>query len=386
MVRMLTACTEEIDDVELAVEEILGQLDLPANQLKNTVGMLTCYSEFIDTGVVAALCGALPFDVAGATTMGNAVPGCLGQLSLTLSVLTSDDATFSTTLTPSLTDSGLGEAIAVRYPEACAALGGEPRLAIAFAPLLFSIGGDIILKTMASVSGDLPVFGTLAVDHTTDYSTAQVICNGQAYKDRLAVILVAGDITPTFFLASVAENKILRQRAVITASQDNLLIAVNNTPALDYMEGLGLVEKGNVEGLKGVPFLIDYGDGTKPVVRNSFGLTPEGNLVFGGSMPAGTTLGISSIDYDDVIGTTRELCEAVAAHGKKDVLLLFSCIGRNFSLNFDTLAELQTVEDTLGGALPYQMAYAGGEFCPMPREDGSLVNRFHNDTIIGCAF
>lgn len=385
MVRMLTAFTEEIDDVEAAVAELLAQLDLPAHQLTHSVAMVTCYPEFLDSGVVAALNDALPFDMVGATTMGNAVAGGLGQLSLTLAVLTSDDIQFGALCTESLAED-IDGAVEGAYPPVREAVGGNPSLAIVFAPLLFNVGGDALIEKMKAVSGELPLFGTIAVDHTTEYTEAQAIFNGRGYRDRMAGILVGEGLSPAFFIASVAEEKVLRQKAVITASKDNLLIAVNNMPALDYMEELGLVKKGSVEGVKGVPFLIDYGDGTRPVVRNAFGLTPEGSIVFGGSMPTGVTLGIGAIDYDDVIRTTREMVESVLAGDKKDALLMFSCIGRNFALNFDTLAELQTVEDTVAGAIPYQMTYSGGEFCPMKREDGSLVNRFHNDTIIACAF
>ena len=48
MIKTLTAQTHEIDDVELAVSEILEQLNVGEKLLKNTVGILTCYTEFID--------------------------------------------------------------------------------------------------------------------------------------------------------------------------------------------------------------------------------------------------------------------------------------------------------------------------------------------------
>ncbi|MDR2738996.1 MAG: hypothetical protein LBB68_04085 [Treponema sp.] len=72
MIKVLNACTAEIDDVDLAVSEILEQLDVPGNLRNNSIGIIACYYEFIETGVVAEICKRLPFDVVGCTTLGNA--------------------------------------------------------------------------------------------------------------------------------------------------------------------------------------------------------------------------------------------------------------------------------------------------------------------------
>ena len=65
-----TASTFEIDDVQAAVAEILEQLQ--SRLCQNSVGIISCYAEFIDSGVVEALCNQLPFDVVGITTIANA--------------------------------------------------------------------------------------------------------------------------------------------------------------------------------------------------------------------------------------------------------------------------------------------------------------------------
>ena len=56
MITTLTAFTHEIDDAAEATAEILAQLDLEHNLKQNSVGILTCYSEFVESGVVQNLC------------------------------------------------------------------------------------------------------------------------------------------------------------------------------------------------------------------------------------------------------------------------------------------------------------------------------------------
>jgi hypothetical protein len=96
---MFTAYIEEIDDVEAAISEILAQLNLQNRLLKNSVGILHCYYEFLESGMVRGLCARLPFDVVGATTMSLSA---MGDMSLSVTVLTSGDIQFVTVISEEL--------------------------------------------------------------------------------------------------------------------------------------------------------------------------------------------------------------------------------------------------------------------------------------------
>ena len=65
MIKALTAYTSEVDDVEAAVSEILEQLKPGFGLLKNSIGILACYADFVSSGAVRKICAALPFDVVG---------------------------------------------------------------------------------------------------------------------------------------------------------------------------------------------------------------------------------------------------------------------------------------------------------------------------------
>ena len=66
-------------------------------------------------------------------------------------------------------------------------------------------------------------------------------------------------------------------------------------------------------------------------------------------------------------------------------MILLPCLGRNMVLAVDPLAEIDVVKNLIGDAVPWHLAYSGGECCPVYTKDGQLVNRFHNFTFIGCA-
>jgi hypothetical protein len=392
MLKMLTACTNEIDDVETAVSEIQEQLDKDG-LLPNSVGLLTCYADFIESGTVKALCDALPFEVAGTTTIGNAVPGRSGTMLLTLMVLTSDDVSFAVGLSDPFSSED-EEALRKGYRSALAKIGGEPSLKpslmLSFAPLLLNVGGDFYVRTFSEVSGGVPNFGMLSVDHNNDYHDAQVICNGAAYRDRYALVLLAGNVHPKFFTSSISAEKISQEKGLVTASIGSQLQTVNGKPVADYLCDIGYTrdDKGMIIGINTFPLIVDYNDGTTPVVRAVFAQTPEGYAVCGGDIPVGSTLSIGSIDAEEVVLTTAEtLFSSLTApdiHG----ILMCSCVGRYFTLGYEPAVEMDKVQEIMQGTeIPYQFAYSGGELCPVHekgRRGGATTNRNHSNTFIVC--
>jgi hypothetical protein len=388
MLKALTAHTAEIDDVETAVSEILQQLR-KEDLLANSVGLLTCYTDFLESGVVKALCNALPFEVVGSTTLGNSVPGSADEMSLTLMVLTSDDVSFAIGLTEPCS-SGDEAPLRAEYQAALAKIGRRPSLMISFAPLLVNIGGDFFVDAFSAISDGVPNFGMLSVDHNIDYHDSQVICNGEAYRDRYAFVLLAGGVKPRFFIGSISPEKIFREKGVVTASNGNQLQTINGRPVVDYLKGIGLTsdEKGTIIGVNTFPFIVDYNDGTMPVVRAIFAQTPEGYAVCGGDIPVGATLGVGVMDAQEVIATTQKSLSSTLALQNINCVLMFSCIGRYFALGYSPMREINEVRELMEETrIPYQFTYSGAELCPVyekERHEDLIINRNHNDTIVIC--
>ncbi|MCL2579983.1 MAG: FIST C-terminal domain-containing protein [Oscillospiraceae bacterium] len=391
MIRSFSAFTEEIDDAELAVQEILDQLELEGKLLDSTVGILTCYSEFIDTGVTAVLRERLPFEIVGVTTNANGANGQIGESALTLLVLTSDTVTF----TPVLTDeiAGREEApLRAAYGRAMGARTDKPALILSFAPMVVSVAVDFYADAMDDISGGVPNYGMIATDHTAGFQSVQVIAGGKAYKNRCAFILIHGDIKPTFYLSHIKDEKIFPEKGVVTASQGSLLETVNDKPVADWLASLGLTqnEEGAIIGLNNFCFLMDYNDGTAPIVRVmlTFTVTTDKTYaVCAGDVPVGTTLSLVTLNADEVVASTKGTLDRILAGPKPSVVLTVSCLGRYFVQNFDATVEMEAITEKMNECgVPYFLAYSGGEICPVSGQDGALANRGHNQTFTACAF
>ena len=71
MIKMQVARTSEIDELDMAIDEIKSQIDFSALK-KNAGGIIFCHIDFVESGLVEALCETLPFNVIGMTSMAGA--------------------------------------------------------------------------------------------------------------------------------------------------------------------------------------------------------------------------------------------------------------------------------------------------------------------------
>lgn len=390
MIKTFTAYTYEVDDVQAAVDEVLAQLDLQgANSLmKSTVGIVSCFSEFVDTGVYRALCDALPFEVIGTTTIANAVRGEIGEALLTLMVITSDELTFATALSEPI---GGEDAAPVQaaYEAAASRLSDKPALMLSFLPLLNNFGTDFYVENMRRISQGVPNFGTLAVDHTPDYHTSTVLHGGEAWRDRLAILLIEGPISPVFYVGSISGERVFREKGVVTSSEGNQLRTVDGKPMVEFLLSLGLTQEadGSITGINSFPIIVDYNDGTMPVARAMFAVTPEGHAVCGGNIPEGATLSIGAFDPEEIITTTSRTLEGALAGKQHNAMLMYSCVGRYFAQGYDSTAEFMKMQEHMATSdTTFMAAYSGGEVCPVYDQAGNAISRNHNNTFIICAF
>ncbi|MDL2236143.1 FIST C-terminal domain-containing protein, partial [Christensenellaceae bacterium OttesenSCG-928-L17] len=344
--------------------------------------------EYIDTGVYKALCEHLPFEVIGATTVENMVAGEIDETMLTLLVLTSDEVSFATAFSDAVT--GEEEApLRALYQSARQKLPGDPAMMLTFMPLLTTLGSDFYVDCMSAINGNVPNFGPVTVDHNADYHDSQVLLNGESWRDRIAILLMHGPVKPTFLIGSISEDRVFPEKGVVTASVGNQLQSVNGMSMIDFLQSIGLPknEEGGITGINSFPIIVDYNDGTTPVARTMFALTPEGHAVCGGNIPVGSTLSIGSFDPEELISTTSAALEEVSRLETCGTVLMYSCIGRYFTQGYNQKAELQKVADYLDNTkLTYMAAYSGGELCPVYNKGGQTINRNHNNTFIVCAF
>ena len=384
MIRMFTAFTEEIDDAETAVSEILNQLDLDGGLLSNSVGILHCSCDYDESDVVRALCGHLPFDVVGCTSMSVQVPGIKSQLALTVTVLTSDDVKFVSGVSSHISDY-LNEPMTEVYGRVIGNMPEKPALIMPFIPFMMNIGGDEFVEKINELSErQIPAFGTVSISNEQDSSRGYTIHNGEFYPASAVLLALAGSVDPMFFSAAVPEDKILKQKAIVTEVSKNILKTVNYMPAVAFLESIGLAKDGNLTGFESMPFVIKLNDDSV-LTRACISSTPDGEVILCGSIPIDSTLSIATMGAEDILTTTAEkVREALAKSGGRN-MIIYSCAARSWMLGTKVMAEHDKVDECIGDAAVYHFVYSGGEIFPTFLKDGSISNQFQNDTMIICA-
>jgi hypothetical protein len=383
MIETIILQTAEADDPDTAVSDILAQLKKSPLR-KNAVGLISCFADFITSGVLAALAEKLPFPIAGATTLAAAATGVQGGVLLIITVLTSDEVEFVAGSTGPISTEDPGP-LKAAWDKAAGKHAGKPSLMLSFAPLLMNVSADFFAEAWSDITGNVPNFGTLAVDHNADYHESQTILNGEASKDRYVFVLCYGSIDPLFFIAGVAEEKAFREKGIVTASAGNQLKGVNGVSVAQYLSSLGLEkdENGAIKGINSFPFIQDYKDGTQPVIRVMFAITPDGSAVCGGKIPVGAELTVGFINAEGVLAFSEAALKKASSKAAGRSVLIFSCIGRYFTLGFDQNAEMDKAAQVLGDT-HFHLSYSGTELCPVYGKDGTLTNRSHNDTMVIC--
>jgi len=384
MVKTFVASTRELDEIDVAVKEIMTQLKPETNFLRNSIAIVSCHFEFVIAGVVKAIYDALPCDMVGTVSVPLATAEEYDMVMFSIMIITSDESDFVASLTlPVLEDSS--RTIAETYAKTASKKLEKPSLILAYAPFIAQNSGDEYMRVISEVSDNIPCFGTLATDGTTGFANAYMIYNGEYYQDRFAMIL-AYDLNPKFYIANFSYEKAMGNVANVTKSEGHVIMEINGRSVDEFFTGLGLTKASETEfGMIMLPFAVDYNDGTPKVARVFVTLTPERYALYAGEIPEGSAIQITSNEKSDILETTKNTLDELA----KDMqnasgLLIYSCVSRYMALGADIFKEIELVTENV--KVPYLMAYAGGEICPTQVIEKTAANRFHNNTFTACLF
>jgi len=400
MIKILNAYTQELDDPGKAVREILEPLDIKNNLLKNSVALLFCNAKFIETGIAEAVYKSLPFDVVGCTSLYFGLPPTAGTPSvdggviLTVTILTSDDIGFAAGVSGSLNEKNVEECVHEVYQRTASSLGekpsGPPALAFVFPPTITILPGDAMTAALYCACGEVPVFGSLALDINTHIEHPKTIfkASGEsgAFDNRMALLLFRGPVKPRFFHSSFPEKSILSWDAVITEAAGNRIISINNSPALSFMKNQGFFTNDIHDRFLIYPLVVEYPNNeTNVVVLQD--INPEGQLMCSRNVQTGGILNMGAVTADSVLESAKAMARDLKNGDSGTGFIMFSCFLRNVVLGGSSQAEFELVCKELDG---YQGSWlflnSGGELCPGYTENGELENRFHQYALIACQF
>jgi hypothetical protein len=385
MIKMLTAHTEEVDDIDAAVQEILDKLDLDNRVLKHSIGLIHCYPEFLESGVVRELASRLPFDLVGITTVSLSIPGFISDFGLTVSVLTSDDVEFAAEMS-----SPVGEDPSVPFKELYGRLtkklSKKPSLLLSFFPLVQYIGGDELAAGVDAVSGGLPQFGTLCISDDPGFKLSATIYNDKSEHSAAVLVALAGEVKPEFLTISVDDEISSPEKAVITKANRNLVQRINDMPATKYMESIGLVSGADTKWTD-LPVVIYPEDGTR-LIRTTIATDADDSLILAGTAPVNSRITFSSINPDKVkLSAETIFKQALAAaekRGENRSILIYSCVSRFWTLGMGEMAEHEIAARIFGDSVPYHLVYSGGEILPSILQDGTVINNQQNYSVVMC--
>ena len=381
MLTIINASTNSIDDLDVAKEEILTQIK-DKKLLKNSVGIVGCHSDYVEEGFIGALHEALGFDIIGCVAFGVACNDGGGPEYLTLTVLTSDDLTFSTALSDTITKDNIAGPIESTYATGKKALNGDPSLIFMFAPIMSDVVGDQMLKLLDHTCGGVPIFGTLSNETSPGYVKSYVFKNGEYALGKMALLLINGNINPRFYVTAIAERNIRQYNAVVTGSEGYLLTSINDMPLLKFLDSLGIVTSDSISTITTIPFLVDFGDGTDPVAYGMYGISETGAYC-GGSIPVGASITFAEVDMNSVMETAtttlRAALDDVEKNGANGIIAI-PCISRPLVLSPNVDLEIRKSLELIGNKIPFTLIYSGGEICPVYNKQRKIVNRFHNLT------
>ncbi|MDR2747352.1 MAG: FIST C-terminal domain-containing protein [Treponema sp.] len=384
MIKTLTAYTEEIDDVEAAVSGLLKQIRPEKNLLKNSAALVHCYYEFIESGVVEELVGRLGFPVIGTTTMALGVPGYLGDMGLSVTVLTSDDISFSSGVSDPAVSEDISKPVGDLYKKLTAGFAERPSLIFAFPPLLRGEGqgGDVFVAELDKVSGGgIPLFGTLPITNESGEEKSQVFYGGKAYESSMALLAFFGDLKPEFYTTAVTERALQAGRAKITGKKRNIIESIKNMSAGGYLKAIGL----SVSSLLYMPIVIYHEDGSK-VFRAGFKLQDNDSLALTGTVPQNAEVSFSLIDDNDVVESTEKLLGEIMKNtriGNRSILIYASC-SRFWIQGSRWKTEPGKAASSIGDTVPWHFVYSGGEVFPAILPDGKVANHLQNYSVIVC--
>jgi len=395
------AVSYELDCITTTVQELSAQIKGKLIFEKNTVAILYGQPDMEIGELSSALNRELGCQIIGGTTAAGALLTNKGyhELAVVLHVLTSDDCLFAAAISDSLaTDPE--QKITDTYIKACHILKEQektarPQMIICITSIIQSMASDCIVETISDLCGNLPVFGFNSGDDF-DFYKQQVYLNGESGGDRLALLLISGNIRPIFQTANLAGKKALEKR-LVTKAKDNIIYEIDGKPAFDYIKEFPFIDDQTMT-LFNYQFFVEmhndtYNDGI-PVSRALNTYNKEtGEVTCFANVPENSNIGLLYCDGNDVAITCEtgineflEKLNSTDTGYEYSTVLIATCSLRNMFLVDMKETEGLLIKELIPSKLTLSGLYAFGEVAPTSVHEGKAVNQFHNATFTLCAF
>ncbi len=394
--RSLQAFTYEIDDIKKAAAELESQID-KTKLLKNSCAIVFCGYEVNVGELASVLEKVFDFPFVGCTGVGILSSNGYSQMSISMLVMTADDCDFSVCLTDEMKTNEDLDKIREAYSRASESLPEKEKLILMYSPWFGNILGDDLVSELDRCSEGVPVFGAIASDGWT-FKENYVFCGAKASKCRAAMVLISGNIRPTFNIAHSA-LKTENINKLITKAEGNTIYTLDDEPITDYLEKNGFItDKSDVMfDYLATPFIttITTKDGDEiDILRSLVGINhKKRSCRYIGKVEQGSRMNMVLISKQDIEKSARKAFKDVinkinmSDDYEYSTILCSSCIGRYCLIVSDKNIEGRTYVYDFPDNVNLNGFYGYSEFCPAKgKKDGKLYNALNNESLAIVAF
>jgi len=390
MIKSYSIIINEVDEIELALEELRSQLS-GLELLENTVGIVTVNKDFVVSGVYSAVAKATPFPLVGMTSYSQIVNGKIGTFMFSIMVLTSNDCEFVCGMSDEIPDSGdVKEQVQKCYKDLRSKLNNNVKLAFLYPSFMYGHYPYQYIKAITEIDNNIPIFGSLSNGEIRDVVTAArtVHCENVS-SSQTVMLLISGNVEPKFYFSSTTkESIIMPDVGVVTAAEGNFLREINNIKAKEFLEKANLKPDSVSQKLIFFShFLADEknekGETVSSVLK-SLAMPKDDGYIFVSGIQVGSSLSAVSFTSEVVMETAKDVLDQIKANHKEGTLLIYSCLGRRAALLNEPYKEFELMNKMLGNNFNYIATCSGGEICPTSATETEVVNNEHNETLIAC--
>lgn len=394
--RSYQAFSDEIDNLDLAVEQIAEQIE-HFNLSSNTGGILYCGSEVDTTKLCQKLWDRLHLPFIGTTCLGQFTSNGYQEASICLNLFTGEDISFSGGLSGDLTSDNMVEEIKEAYRNFKTKM-SRPEVAIVlYIPWFPEVVYDDILDALTEVSDGIPIFGGICSDEWT-FDNCFTLCHHGAFPNRAAFLLVGGDFNPTF-VTSLSINWSSENVVTVTKASGTTVYEIDGRPAYDYFNSIGLqfLHENVFSDCLSSPMILKYKDAEgneQTIIRNLFTVNKEeGSVSFAGRVLEGSKMNLALTSRIVIKKTINDPVEKILSEVDKETnyehsgIMVSSCTGRYCLTVADKNTECAALQKAVEKGLVISGGYLNGEFCPIKNEKTGKYNTLlNNETFTLMAF
>jgi hypothetical protein len=390
MIKSYSALSSISTDYELFLDDIKGGLNFPKCLLKNSVAFVSCNRDFISNGYYKKLHEDLNITIIGQISKAMSCYLDQSTFGFNITVLTSDTACFTVSLTDSITNN-LEGALQKSYDDIKSIHKIKPGMLLFFAPFT-NYSGDLIVETITKITDSIPLFGSISLQDENSFmrpDSTGIFYNSEYSNDKCTYIAISDtDFSPKFYFTSVSKNVIGGDAHKVTSSSGSIVHSIDNIEFTKFLKKFGQIPDLNSGIAPYFLFLIQsLVDSNTLISRTLINGEFNGSGIFSGEFRDNDLLFLGYLTKDEVIVTTKETY--LKAFSNEDItknVIAFSCLTRNTVLGFEPFQEFEIVKTALGKNDGYSVCSAGGEFCPLYDKNNKYINYFHNSSHIICVF